>query len=262
MATILETSLLIIFILLSSITSFILIRKGLKEKDKSLTTLGFGFLFLIIFSLFDGLKLLPYDSISDSLELVILLLLCVFTKYTFYQDKKNLYPKILGFVIFVGVYTIVSSLLIDMGVLDFLSNNESFLLADNVIMLLWTVVPFGWVMISAHKARIGLEKQDVEPWITKRLLLVEIYSFFTAIVSLPDLIDSLADYQITSQMESLQFLIMLIFVTLSFLAWYMPDSLKKRLNRNYEATIKEEEKEIAELSEEDILNQLTEVYTS
>jgi hypothetical protein len=172
------------------------------------------------------------------------IMLVMFIQKTFYQDRKS------PFLIFMAIA--VALLVADMFFALYLPYYSPF----NWIWLIW-VGSQAYKKIAADRA--------VEDWVKARYKLVIAYSLaalvapFWTILSLVALVvPAFAALLLAPTAILVAQVVILIFTTigiaLEYLAWVMPESYRRFLNRNYQAPV--QDKAEMELSEEEIMRKL------
>jgi len=185
--------------------------------------------------------------------------LLVFTERTFFIGKKS--PI---FTLFLIIYTMliiyIMQQILDPYVGQALTPFTpawAMGLFKNFLFAITMSVPGYWFGYLALKQYRSIKKENIEPWIKKRFLIVGIcailfgsvgwQSYMIALSTIPA-IDPTAILRLLSLLITV--LIMITFSIGSFIAWVMPEGMKQYFNRKYKPTDGEE------LSEEAIMKQM------
>lgn len=175
-------------------------------------------------------------------------MLVMFIQKTFYQDRKS--PYLIFMVIALAIFG---------ASLYMLANQMTFLPYYSPFNWLWLI----WVGYQAYK-KIATD-QAVEDWVKARYKLIIAYSLaalvapiYTILTLLPFVIPSVVAWLFAPTSILVAQITILVFVTigiaLEYLAWVMPESYRRYLNRNYRAPVPD--KVEMELSEEEIMRRL------
>jgi len=236
--------------ILSLIAGIFLIVRGKDKLDKGMINLGISYILMICFFIVWGFELASY-AIYYTIIYVVYIEVNFFTKFTFYENRKTIFN-------FIMIITTLNFLILEIPkiLVDFNIYEESYigLILDNVFSITWAGIVFGWLAYSGLKSYNQIKNKEVQPWIKKRLLFVIISAFINMIISVPDLIDVLTNYNYHEYVFFIQILMIATFMVMQFLAWIMPKRVKKLLNRGY---IIEKEHDTG-LSEEEIIKQMSE----
>ncbi len=258
-----ETIILALSMVFLLVTGAILLIKGQNKNDKAQSRLGGAYLCLVLLYVVWGLNLTSRYSIIYFVQLLVFVAIVFFIKGAFYTDRKSSFPLVLALTIVFGLIQVGQKLLSELGYLTDFRNAAYYPNLDNILSILWTLIPFGWMALSAHKARNELKSQDVKPWILRRLLLVEITAIIEIFVSVPDLMNTVTEIDIGQPMWYLQIAIISSFAVINFFAWAMPSWFKNLLNKGAQKkkTIEQiESEDETKMSEEAIMQELMEVY--
>jgi hypothetical protein len=181
-----------------------------------------------------------YD-VNTMLTMVIGL---IFIDRTFYQDRKSPFKLLLALTLVLGALTTISFIMFERSII--FQENVAFLLhsifvgADFIIFGLWS-------FIAASGSLKSFSSSDaVEPWVKGRYRLVKFYSICIILVGSLTLFTPVEGTINWALMVIL--VVNILRITGETIAWIMPNSLKKYLNRGYDS------QDISlELSEEEIM---------
>ncbi len=239
--------------ILSLIAGIVLILKGRRKLDKGMVSLGISYVLMICFFILWDVNFASF-IINYTIIYIVYMGANFFTKYTFYEKRKNKFILIstlttLNYIILIiPKFFILFNLYVDF----ILSYNGKIL--DNVFSITWAVIVFGWMSYASLNSYNQIKNKKIQPWVKKRLLIVTYSAFFEMFISVPDLIDILTGRIFHDYVFYIQMIMIATIMILQFLAWIMPKWLKKLFNHGYII-----EKEIDEkLSEDEIIKQLTE----
>lgn len=172
----------------------------------------------------------------------------IFITLTFYKDRKSPISILLALII---PTTIVHWIL--SGIYDFGLNTSFFLffLARSLYSILM-FISYGWMAYSLLKSYLKIRNNKMlEPWVKARYLLVITYVFGKLLIAILIPISPIIITPLHWTFMPLAVASICILLS-QFLAWVMPEGLKKWLNRNF--TVQEEEI----FSEEELLKSLEE----
>ena len=233
--------LFIIFLVFRVITGVFLFRAWRETKKSNLLILVIFFFmnaFSLLFLVFGNLML--YD-VNTILTMGVGL---IFIDRTFYQDRTSPFKLLLALTLVLGTLTIISMAIFERSII--FQQNVAFLLHN--IFVGADFVIFGiWSFIAASGSLKSFNSSDaVEPWVKSRYRLVKFYSICIILVG------SLTLFTPVEGTVNWALLVILIANLLRIagetIAWIMPNSLKKYLNRGYTSPDTS-----MELSEEEIM---------
>ncbi|MCP4762535.1 MAG: hypothetical protein GY870_12210 [archaeon] len=237
----------IFFIILRFIVGIVLVNRANK---KGLTNLYY----LAIQLLVQCIGYLFYTSFFNNIFMfnvfmtTLFIPFIIFVDKTFYQGKKSPFKIMLVAVI---VLTILTCVLI--GIYQFGPTQDlNIFFLGRITYSIEMGITALWMVYSAADSYIKIKsKEDVEPWIKARYLLVMLYmssSFGIALVW------PFFPYDMTITLPYLIGAIFLVILNFGqFFAWVMPEGFKKWLNRNYKPDDTKED-----LSEEEIMKSFEE----
>ncbi len=257
-----ETVILALSMVFLLTTGAILVIKGQNKNDKAQIWLGVSFFSLLILYIVWGLGLFERYYTVYIIQLFVFIAATFFGKAAFYQNRKSAFPYIMIGTILVGLIQVIQKVFEHHGIFPDFFAQDYYIHIDNLLSILWTAIPFGWMAHAARKARKDLKTQDVEPWILRRLTLIEISAVVEIFVSVPDLIKHAIDVNWDQSMWYLQIAIITTFTVINFFAWAMPSWFKELLNKGKkEKTVAQiESEDETKMSEDAIMQELMEVY--
>lgn len=230
-----------LFIIIILGVGFFLLVRGIQKKMTNIILAGIAFIGLplgfignVVFNL--G----PF--FQEIFVLIAFIFTVLFTNLTFYK-KKKLYPNIvLIIVILLGSIQIVLHFLYSYSGL-----NLYYLRV--VLDLPYTLLTFNWLAWAAFQSYRRLREYNIAPWIKLRYKLIAIFSFIISFNNVPEFfqpkgvnwgnpnnIISLAIFGTTA-------ILVIAFSIGFFIAWVMPNWIKKKINKNYQPS---EDKEYTE----------------
>jgi len=178
----------------------------------------------------------------------------LFIEDTFYKGRKSIYKLVMGINIPIGI---ICGILATMSALVFRYDvvmRTSFYLIYGVLFGILVIINVAWLLIAAVEAYKELkDDSNVEPWIIMRYKITIVYAINTIIIGALFIMNPFDPITIFGSVDITTLLINLLeFIQIfgEFLAWYMPDKLKRYFNRNYIVD------EMEELSEEEIMKQM------
>ncbi|TFG18215.1 MAG: hypothetical protein EU531_00880 [Promethearchaeota archaeon] len=173
----------------------------------------------------------------------------VFTNLTFYKRKK-VYPTIVFAIVFI------------LGVIQIALHALPLLFGINVYYLRvsldlpYTLLTFNWLAWAAFQSYNRLNEYIIAPWVKLRYKLIAVFSFLISFNSIPEFFQPKGVYwgdpdNITSLIIFGITAILAISFSLGFfIAWIMPNWLKKKINKNYKPL------EDKEYSEEELMEMI------
>ncbi len=227
---------------------FYLSIKSTKKKIYNIAIFGFGF---IAMSLVFPLGLLEHGYfIRELIVQIAFILFVVFTNQTFYRNRGFIPKLVLVIVIVSAVNQLVFQLMVDY----FFPDNVVIYYLKIVLDIPHNLLVFNWMGFASYSAYKRIETADVEPWIKVRYRMIAIFSFIGSLHFIPELLQPI-EYPMGSPASlasvlnfGLLAIITIIYSSGYALAWFMPNRLKRYLNRNYQPV--EEET----FSEEELMN--------
>ncbi|MFW9929760.1 MAG: hypothetical protein ACFFD1_10245 [Candidatus Thorarchaeota archaeon] len=236
------------------ITCIFLMIRTIKIKQLSLIP-------LVLFFFFNPLELILIFLTNTSLIVNMLSNIClvIFTKVTFYRERKSAFIYLLIALIIVKIIDFMLKLYIPFSIpLNFIVS--PLLVPYYYLFLVITsssiILSYPWLSIAALKYYNKVKVREIEPWVKFRYKLI---GYSTLIISLNGLlylfipIDTYNWERLDSFIIGLLIIInTTIFSIANLIAWLMPQILKNYLNRNYQGTIEQN------LTEEEIMNKIRE----
>ena len=186
-----------------------------------------------------GLSFLDLHPLVKSLVATLdILLILVFIKLTFSENKKGVFYSILGVVIVLAIINIVCALLKASG-----TKGYELMLVDVFSHSGKRIVAYIWLLYSAFSAFYHIKSDsNVEPWIKWRYIFVMIggASGLIAVLTAVFLIPIAKELTFN---PTFNIVMSCLFITVGseYLAWVMPNFLKKFFNRNYKSVEQDEE---------------------
>ena len=242
-------TLILIFIILQLIVGIFLLYKMIKTKLYNLFPLILYFLINSLLLL--NLPYLFFHIIAHFPSICIIL----FTKYTFYRDRKSAFKIVLGIVIILKIADFILKLYIPFSFpmrVQIKSTEILFYYLYLSIMAGIILLSYVWLAYASLTTHKSIKNQSIEPWIKKRYLIIGILS---SLLSLNGIIMLFMPWT-TKGFEDphafivgiLIFIVTIIFSAASIIGWMMPQKLKRYFNRNYQIIPEEDlsEKELME----------------
>ena len=240
-------------IILSLIAGIFLIIRGNNKLDKGMISLGISYILMICFFIVWGANIWSF-IVNYSIMYAVYMGMNFFTKFTFYEKRKSKFNIILIATTINFIILVIPKILKELNFYVDLIDSYNGKVLDNVFSITWAVIVFGWLAYAGIESYNQIKNKNVQPWVKKRLLLVIYSSILLMFVSVPDLIDILTGRVFHDYVFYIQMTMIATIMVMEFLAWVMPKGLKRFFNRGYII-----EKDIeTELSEEEIIKQMTE----
>ena len=185
--------------------------------------------------------------------------LVLFTKYTFFRDRKSIFMYLLVSLIIVKVTDFILKLYIPFSLpLRFVVSPSEipyfylFLVVSSLSILL----SYPWLGLTALRYYHSIKTRDIELWIKIRYKLIGYSSLIITINSVLYLLMPINTYN-WEQLNSFIIVLLItidttIFSLANLFAWVMPKTLKTFFNRHYQG-VKEED-----LTEDEIMNKVRE----
>jgi hypothetical protein len=243
----------LVWIILQLIVAIFLSIKMFKTKRYNLTP-------LILFFLINSLRLIFY--LTPSLFIIFLViiqfidvLVVIFVKLTFFKGRKSLFPFFLLGLIIVRFFDFIIRLNFQISV-----PMTHVLVESNLIFYYYIVFSITYTFLVSHfwlgyvalKYYNSIKSASIEPWIKRRY---QIIGFGSLVYGLSIFIIYLIPYDVigTYSFPNIIYNYITLFFTLyyslsMFIAWIMPNWLKKKFNKGFEL-IKDEEYSENELLE-------------
>ncbi len=210
-------------------------------------------LYLLAFTLF--LEGIGTMFLSGSLTILLIAFITldiavwshlIFIKLTFYKDRKSPISILLALTIPVTIVHWILSGIYDIGL------NTSFLLffVARLLYSILTYISYGWMAYSLIKSYLKIRNNKMlEPWVKARYLLVITYVLGKLLIGILLPISPKDQLALDWSLMAMAFVSLIILVS-QFLAWVMPEGLRKWLNRNFTVQVEEI------FSEEELLKSL------
>ncbi len=242
-------TLVLIFIILQLIVGIFLLYKMIRTKLYNLFP-------LILFFLINSLLLLnlPYLFFHIIAHFPCICIV-LFTKYTFYRDRKSAFKIILGIVIALKIADFILKLYIPFSFpmkVEIKSTEIPYYYLYLSFMVGIILLSYLWLAYASLNFYKSIKLHSIQPWIKKRYLII---GFSSIILSFNGIIMLLMPWT-TKGFEDpqgfivgiLMFTVTIIFSAGSVIGWIMPLKLKKYFNRNFQPITEEDlsEKELME----------------
>jgi hypothetical protein len=205
---------------------------------------------------FIGYFIFQLDPLFQELTIVSSFILTViFTNMTFYKNQ-GLQSKIV-----LCTVTILGCIQLWFFLISIFGDWNVYLYYMRVTLdFLYTFIVFNWLSFSAYSAYKLVRSLNIDPWIKFRYKLLAIFSFVFSFHSVPEFFQPQGTmWGDPSNLTSLAVFgstaILVVIFSLGFLiAWFMPEWLKKRINKNYQAIEDKEfqEKELLDLIKKEL----------
>ena len=228
-------TLVLIFIILQLIVGIFLLYKMIKTKLYNLLP-------LILFFLINSLLLLnlPYLFFHIIAHLPSICII-IFTKYTFYRDRKSAFKIVLGIVIVLKIADFILKLYIPFSFpmrIEIRSTEIPYYYLYLSIMAGIILISYIWLGYASLNTYKSLKNQSIEPWIKKRYLILGISSVLLSLngvimLFMPWTRKGFED-PLAFTIGILIFTVTIIFSAGSVIGWMMPQKLKKYFNRNFQ----------------------------
>ncbi len=244
-------SLTSIYLIIQIIVAVFLLVKMIKIKRYSFLPLILFFFLNVheaIFILFEDIYI--YQQIFVFLSNISLV---IFTKSTFYKDRKSNFVFLFGAIVTLKVIDFVLELFVPfstIGGIELSSSEIAFHYIFVSIMCVVLLISYGWLAYASFSYYKLIQGYDIMPWVKKRYLLLGVSSL---IISLNGFIYLFFPINAKS-FEEIQAFIMGVLILINIvvfslgnlICWLMPKTLKEFFNRNYTETQEEDlpEKEL------------------
>lgn len=251
----------LVWIVLQLIVALFLLNKMIKTKIYNL-------LALILFFIINSIRIIFYGLFPSLLIIFLILiqfpniLLVIFTKQTFFKDKKSPFMVFLIILIIVRSIDFIIRLNFQISIPLTTSLDESNLIYYYYILFSITIsflLSHLWLGIVALKYYYSIKSINIEPWIKKRYQLIGLSSI---IYSLSIFIYYFVPYNVVGLWAFPNVIYgyivvgFTIFYSLSaFLGWVMPKSLKKFFNKDFKRPTEKEysENELMEMINKELI---------
>ncbi|MFX0058073.1 MAG: hypothetical protein ACFE8J_07210 [Candidatus Heimdallarchaeota archaeon] len=231
-----EFNLIMIFVLICYLilllTGVFLLYRMLKTRLYNLTGLV---MFFIIFPLQYFIQQLSYLFYAVIAE-VALIFLVLFVKDTFYKQKKSIFPIVLISLLILKIIDFIIRIQFQFTVPE----SDSLLISEilfyyvlAIVVSVQIIISLSWLSYASLNVYNRLKKQNIEPWIKKRYIIIGFSSIFFGLNGF-----ILPFIPIGTGFENLFFttfvaITIFIFTFGNLIAWVMPNKLKKFFSRNY-----------------------------
>jgi hypothetical protein len=249
---------IIMFISMASLLLIVglnLLYKSINTKIKNLaflTAFHLGAAFAAFFQMFNSYSdEVIYNLIVKILYFSCVIFLSLFIRLTFYKDKRS------PFTLILLISTVVFIISLIVGVINPTSIKDIYYFLGQFTLNILIMIAAYWYGFVALKQYNTFKNQDIQPWIKKRYLISSMTSFCFASSGLSSTIIEIINWELSIRIISIISLLittilLITFVIGSFLAWVMPERLKRFFNKGYQISNEKE------LSEEEIMEQLKE----
>ncbi|MBD3194864.1 MAG: hypothetical protein GF317_07410 [Candidatus Lokiarchaeota archaeon] len=173
--------------------------------------------------------------------------LSMFTFFTFHRSRKRTFLVLLSIIILGILLFITKSLFV---IFPIISIGYFYKILDTA----FTFLVFFWLGFSSYKIYRSIKEYNVQHWIKFRYKVISFTSFITSFQTIPELfLEPSITYTDTENIIVSVVFMITLFITIIFssgflLAWFIPDSLKKYLNRDYQVS------ESLDMPEEELYN--------
>ncbi len=254
------TILYLIYIVLQVIVGLFLLNKMKKTRLRNLLPLS---LFFLLNAIEGFLALIEAPIlILQLIKFLPNICLILFTKYTFYQDRKSSFKIILSLVVILKFLNFLLTLYIPFEIpMRMELTNEQipyyylYLSMISIIILLSEL----WLAYSSLNYYKSVKNISIEPWIKKRYLIIGICTLILSSEGIVWLfMPWTTEGYYNPQGLIVGFIVIIVFVTFSVgsvIGWMMPQKLRNYFNKGFQP-IKEESLSENELIEK-IISELT-----
>lgn len=236
------------------ITCIFLIIRTIKIKQSNLLP-------LILFFFFNPLEVILILLVGSSTIVNMLSNIClvIFTKYTFFREKKSPFWYLLISLIMLKIIDVVLKVYIPFSIpLNFVVSAPQVPLFYLYLTLssLSILLSYPWLGLTAIKYYKSIKTKNVEPWIKTRYQLIGYSSLIMIINGILYFLFPIDSYSWEQLYPFIIGLLITINTTIfsisNLIAWIMPKRLKDYLNRDYKAIVDEN------LTEGEIMNKIRE----
>lgn len=243
METVMRNGFIIGIIVFRLIIVFFVFKKAFQTNLSQMFILGAHFFAESIVYLFTISILSNLIILRNFIALINGILLLLFIKLTFHKERKNPFLLILGITITLSSVNIICLALFQSGI----ATDPIILLIGDICFTSMVVIGNSWMILSALFPYLKIKsKENIEPWIKVRYLLIIIYSTAGLVTGFMTL------FVPTDESVNVPFLILIFCVLIliggEFLAWVMPTRFKNWLNRDFKYIDKSDD-----LTDEEIL---------
>jgi len=246
--------LFILFIVMLLLIGVFLLVRGIQTKMNNIIIAAIGFIGLPIG--FIGYFVFNLSGLFQEIFVFIAYIsTVVFTNSTFYKRKKrglNHYTNwILIITIILGVIQII------LFVIPIFLGIKVYYLRV-ALDTLYTFITFNWLAWAAFQSYKRLKEYNVEPWIKVRYKLLGIFSFIISFNNIPEFFQPVgtawgdSDNIVSLVVFGISAILAVSFSIGFFVAWIMPNWLKRKINKNYTPS------EDKEYSEEELMQLIRE----
>ena len=238
-----------IFIITLLINSIFFLIKGFKNRMYNIIIIGFGFAILSL-GFISNLVLNLGQLFQEFSIFISFILLVIFTNLTFHKNRGFIPNIVLISVIILGlvqigffIYSIVGTWTLSLYYLRVWLD------------LPYTFLTFNWLAYSSFSSYLLMKSQKVNPWIKMRYKMVAIFSFIFSFSNIPEFFQppgttwAESDNVVSLLVFGITTMLVIVFSLGFALAWIMPTSFKKFLDRNYEIDeeVEYQERELIDL---------------
>jgi hypothetical protein len=217
----------------------------------------FNLFFLALFFFLNPLEIIFILIIGSSAIINMLsnISLVIFTKYTFFREKKSPFLFLLILLVIVKVSDLIIKLFIPFSIpLNFVLTPSEipFFYVYLILTSSSVLLSYLWLGLASLKYYKLIKVENIEPWIKKRY---QIIGYFSIIISLNSIIYLLIPSNTYDWEAIFPFTLGLlltinttIFSLSNLIAWIMPQRLKNYYNKDYQRIIEED------FSEDELMN--------
>jgi hypothetical protein len=238
----------LIFLGSQFITSIFLLVRMIKLKQPNL-------LFLMLFFFLNPLEVIFILIIGSSAIINMLsnISLVIFTKYTFFKERRSPFLFLLTSLVIVKVIDLVLKIFIPFSIpLNFVLNSSEipFFYLYLIVTSSSILLSYLWLGLSSLKYYKLIKGENIEPWVKKRYQIIGYSSLIITLNSIVYLLFPINTYNWEAIFPFTLGLLLTINTTIfsisNLVAWIMPKRLKNYLNKGYQR-INDEDLSEAEL---------------
>ncbi|MFX0023056.1 MAG: hypothetical protein ACFE9S_12085 [Candidatus Hermodarchaeota archaeon] len=236
------------------ITSIFLLIRTIKLKQ-------FNLIFLVLFFFLNPLEVIFILIVGSSAIINMLsnISLVIFTKYTFFREKKSPFLFLLISLVIIKVTDFFLKVFIPFSLpLNFILTplEVPFFYLYLILTSLSVLLSYLWLGLASLKYYKLIKIENVEPWIKKRYLIIGYSSLIITLNSIVYLLFPTNTYDWEAIFPFTLGLLLTINTTIfslsNLVAWIMPQKLKNYFNKDYQGIVEED------LSEDELMKTIKE----
>ncbi len=231
------------------ITSIFLLIRMIKLKQ-------FNLLFLVLFFFLNPLEIIFILIIGSSAIINMLsnISLVIFTKYTFFKERKSPFLFLLFSLVIVKLSDFILKIFIPISIplnIVLTPSEIPFFYLFLILTASSVLLSYLWLGLASLKYYKLIKVENIEPWIKKRYQILGYSSIIITLNSIiyllfpPNTYDWEAIFPFT--LGLLLTINTTIFSLSNLIAWIMPQRLKNYLNKDYQGIVEED------LSEDELM---------